>query len=189
MDSLDLRIAILELKETGRLSRVATTEEVRLKLGLGTEKLRSISMAFRKLEFEVKTEQKIRQNEPNIPRIYNVPARFPDSVYMERRLRQRGFSLGQVKTQMRQAAQVPDFVDKAIGELLVENVPVEKRGELGKAIRKVIFDMHHDMKYDLITRREVAEWIGEAPSSPKSAIENRIRGLVRFQNRDKKRSK
>ncbi len=188
MDSLDLRIAILDLKETGRLGRVATVDDVRLKLGLGKEKARSIGMAFLKLEFEVKSEQKYRRNKPNIPRVYTVPARFPESVHMERRLRQRGFSPGQVKNQMRQAAQVPDFVDVAIGDLLTANVPVEKRGALGKAIRDVIFDMHRTMKYDAIARREIAEWIGESPNMPKSAIENRVRGLVRFQNRDKNRS-
>lgn len=188
MDSLDLRIAILDLKESGRLSTQPTTEEVRVKLDLPADKLRSISMAFRKLEFEEKTPLKRVRNKPNIPAVYKVPARFPESVKMERRLRRRGFSVGQVKNMMRQAANAPDIVDKAIGKLLVKNVPVEKRGALGRAIREVIVAMHEEMTYDLVTRREIAEWIGESPKMHKSALENRIRGLVKFQNRSKERN-
>lgn len=63
------------------------------------------------------------------------------------------------------------------------DVPVEKPGALEKAIRKVIRDQIRKAKYELITLRELAEWIGEAPNTPKAALEARIRGLVKYQNR------
>lgn len=187
MDSLDLRIAIMELKEKGRLPVPdCTAEQVCDRLGLPPEKLLSVGIALRRLGFRKVSPQKTRrkgENTVKIPALWEPPQHFPAAAIMERQLRNRGLNTGQVQRGMSAGHKDAQILEDALRELLIDRVDIDKRGALKRAIDKTVVDTIAKLRDNYFTHSEVALWIGESPDANPAAIEHRIRGLAKFSNR------
>ena len=63
------------------------------------------------------------------------------------------------------------------------DIPLNKRGVQKAQINAAIQDVYREATNDSIPRRELAKWIGESVEANVAFLENRVKGLVKFQSR------
>lgn len=82
------------------------------------------------------------------------------------------------------SADVPMGVfDQALGILVKEGIPVNRRGALKKAINTVLAEREEHYNRNVISVKELAEVLRESPDMPKQALLNRAAGLLRAATR------
>ena len=198
MRGIELQIAIAERYERGSLPKRAKWSRRGDKDRKGNPlpndfgwingvHVRTLSTALGKLGFtqvarrRVQRSQKDRRRNIAYPTIWEAPSEWGATFQVQRRLRQTyRLTPAQIERATTTACAIADILTDAVDALIVDDIPLDKRGKLTGAVRKVIVDTYTELRYDSITRHEIAEWLGEPPSSNRQYLENRIRGLIRF---------
>ena len=184
MDPLDLRIAIMQLKEKGLIPAPHfTAEQLCQRLDIPIEKRLSVGHALRRLGFRKVSERKVRRKKGeliSVPARWEPPQHFPDAALMERRLWQNGLNTGQVQRGMSAGHKDAKILEAAMRQLMKREITLDTRGALKKAIDKIVVDTLAKLRDNNFTHSEVAVAAGESPDANPEAILDRIRLLVKF---------
>ena len=139
---------------------------------------RSVTAAFKRLGFKV-VKRRYQKSVGWQPAIYAPPYQWPPKVQKEVELRRAGLSVGQVGRAMELAAEINAVIDAAVMRLDSEDIALNKPGQMKAKIRSVIYDSYHDS----ITRKELANRLGEASDANVEFLLNRVGGYVTFASR------
>ena len=126
---------------------------------------KAISHTLKRLGFKIvkRAHSKFVRIEPAV---YSPPGTWPPKIRKEAELRGLGLSTGQVAKTMELAAEISAVIDSAIRKLDVQDIPLNKRGQMKAKIHEVIRDNFNDS----IPRQEVASWLGESSEAPMSSL-------------------
>ena len=183
MTPLEMRIAIAELYDTGKIAGKATVQDIVVALGSPEGKQRSVGIALKRLGFERGDRRRAGSTRKSPFCEWTPPAEWPADFKAERRMRQLGMDSGQVQRASLAAFGMGDVLDDAIDALLIGRVEIGARGKLKAEIKRIVVDTLAELREDSIARRELAEWLREAPDANKQFLENRVKGLVRIATR------
>ena len=183
--ALDLRIEIADLYDGGNFVGRCTVDDMAGRMGARRQ---SVSRAFQALGFTRATRQKsVRENgkrkPTKIPAQWEPPNKWPELFTLQRQLRKAGVSAGATLRATDAAANEADILESAIGALLLNDVPVSKRGALKAQIKEVIRSERREYKTRSIALVELAERLRESPYMGKDALLNRVDGLLRAATR------
>ena len=192
MNTIDLRIAIVELVEAGKIPPKSTAKEIHTLLELAIVNSSSVSdrvvgIALRKLGFKkVRGQSQYNTKSKGLvikPALWSPPRRFKVWVETERRCRRLGLSAGQTQRAVKRAHGIEKFLEDALTDLRIDGVSPEKRGVLGKKIDELFQTLVHEHNSTCIPKRELAKALGESPSANPQFLLSRVEGLLRFQRR------
>ena len=212
MTPLDLRLAIVELHNAGKIPVEATADDHVPHIPGANP--RSIGIALRALDFEVAVAPRAKRCKcrgkrcaymPALMagercrgtyrrrskfvmtlRVWRRPSAWSPIISAQLRLkRTHGLATRHIARTSDAAFRNGELLNAAVDRILgTRDVQLGDRGALRSAIREVVDDVWSDA----IPRRELAEWLGEDPSVlNRRGLESRVKGLVRFtrQQQDK----
>ena len=177
---LDRRIAIMNYYDRGAFIGAKSAEEIRNELG-GTS--RSVSIALRELGFSIAERRKSRRvptgqgrktKQVVIPRKWAPPADldWPARARLERQIRAAGASVYATKAAFGSATPPLPVVEQAIGQLVGDEIPINARGALRKAINSIISEREDLVAEEDAGRAQLMQaameqvWLAAKPTDP-----------------------
>lgn len=184
--SLDLRIEIADLYDSGRYVGRCTAEDIAARL---QSRGKSVGIALKTLGFsKVSRRKAVREKGSkrmtHIPVQWEPPKEWPEIFSMQRRLRKAGISAAATLRATDAACGEADILESAIGSLLLQDIPVRKRGALKAKIKEVIREERHEYKTRSILLVELAERLRESPFISKEGLLNRVSAFLNIERRE-----
>ena len=187
--ALDLRIEIADIFDSGRYAGRCTAEELAVRL---QARSRSIGKAFSVLGFErvVKAKtirEKRTKKVTKVPAEWSPPKEWPALFRLQREIRKKGVSAAGTLRATDAACDMPDILEKTLTALLLDNVPVNRRGALKAKIKEVILkDLAELAEYQTenILLVELAEALRDTPLQGKANLLRRVSAMFDLNRRE-----
>ena len=178
--SLDLRIEIADMYDSGRYVGRCTAEDIanRLQSRKGSVGAGLKALGFKKVARQKRVREKGSKRVTHIPAEWEPPKDWPEIFSMQRQLRKGGVSAAATLRATDAACGEADILESAIGSLLLQDIPVRKRGALKAKIKEVIREERHEYKTRSILLVELAERLRESPFISKEGLLNRVSAFL-----------
>ncbi len=148
--------AVRDLYDTRRVTGRCYAADLAPLVGASEE---SVVYALKTLRFKV-VKKAHKRHAGYESAIYTPPREWDDLFERQRMLRRSGLKADAVIRMTDAAAQLAGIIDRAVRDLDVQNIPLDKRGRLKDSIRKVIEETYHVAERDYIPRMELVKALG-----------------------------
>ena len=180
--------AIKGLYDSGKVAGRCYARDLAPLVGVSEE---TVVHALRRLRFKVvkRAHMKFVRMEPAT---WRPPAVWPPLFQKQREMHRAGVSAGQIATATTLSAEIKAIIERAVRDLELEEIPLNKRGALKTSITKTIKDIYADVvargqttitttdDYNTIARQELAEWLKESEDANPNFLKSRVTGYVRY---------
>lgn len=184
--ALDLRIEVADLYDNGRYVGRCTADDLasRLQSRKGSVGTALKALGFRKVTRQKTKREKGAKRNTVVPAQWEPPSEWPEIFAIQRRIRKAGVSAGGTLRATDAACGEADILQSAIGELLLQEIPVNKRGALKAKIKEVIVEERREYQTNSIKVVELAESLRETPLIGKAGLLKRVEAFLNIERRE-----